>query len=140
LSELVSTLQLCRKATEGKDSTLPTEKDYFNFAESKREAEENAQRQRRLVLSCFVRSEGSERERGRCVKQPTNQSTMPPVRTRSRVVMRRSTHLVAPGRRRVEEDSKRRTEGKRKGSKQVRVRRRSKKKKRTSYRECEEDA
>ncbi len=28
-------------------STLPTEKDYFNFAESKREAEENAQR--RLV-------------------------------------------------------------------------------------------
>jgi len=31
--------------------------------------------------------------------------------------MRMSTHLEAPGRRRVEEDSKRRTEEKRKGSK-----------------------
>ena len=41
LSGLVSTLQLCREATEGKVSTLPTEKDYFNFAESKREAEES---------------------------------------------------------------------------------------------------
>ena len=103
LSGLVSTLQLCREATEGKDSTLPTEKDYFNFAESKREAEENAQRQR-LVLSRFTKVKASS-ERGRSVKQPTNQSIMPPVRTRSRVVMRMSTQLEAPGRGRVEEDS-----------------------------------
>ena len=55
LSGLVSTLQLCRKATEGKDSTLPTEKDYFNFAESKREAEETHITSRELV-ACACKS------------------------------------------------------------------------------------
>jgi hypothetical protein len=71
LSGLVSTLQLCREATEGKASTLPTEKDYFNFAESKREAEESAQSQRRILLCLVKASASGSEQRGPCAHTAT---------------------------------------------------------------------